>query len=262
MAVLSTIKSVLSVIWSILSFACKKIFWKNASIVYINDNKKRTNKRDLTKAFEIEHHKFINIYTDGKVASLAKIHLLLMKINQKAIIRNMTNQPDLYYFGFVSVPFAIYDGYSISDNYKIQLCDKAKNDSKTYSIEYKHKRIIQNTYSILNNDEINLVISSSYLINKSLIANGFHTYELNVELIPDKITSNYINDIYFKVLDFLDEASKVGVKRIHLFVASRQAVSFAIGSAIQARHPEIIVYEFDGTKYTWGLNFKTRKVIK
>lgn len=262
MTIFELIKGFFSITWSVLSFLFKRLFWKNANIVYINDNKKKTNKRDLTKEFDIEHHKFISIYTDGRNASLKKIHLALMKINQKTIIRNMANQPNLYYSGFASVPFAVYDGYIISDNFVVQLCDKTKNDNEEYKVEFKKKRPKENNYSITSTGAINLVVSSSYPIRHELITNGLPIYDSDISLINDKITNDYLNDVYFKIFDFLDQAGKNGIKRVNLYLSSRQAVSFVIGSAIQVRHPEVVVYEYDGTKYTWGLSMKTRRILK
>lgn len=42
-----------------------------------------------------------------------------------------------------------------------------------------------------------------------------------------------------------------------MYISAKQPISFVIGTAIEQRHPEIEVYEYDGNKYAYSLNMKT-----
>lgn len=256
------LKLVLSVVWSIFTYLFKRVCWKNHEIVYINDNKKLSDESDLINSFQIAHHKIVHIYSDVLSHPHPKMHLFLMKINLKLIIKNLKKQPNLYYYGFASTPLAIYDGYRITDKHPVNLCDSRKDKEKVYSVSVSRKRTNKEKYFIRKDNAINLLVESSRKIHNDLIPNTFPVYRLGIDLIDDRITSNYLNTLYFKMIDFLDSASDAGVKEIHLFAASRQIVSFVLGTAIQSRHPRIIVYEFDGTKYTWYLDLKKGKVYR
>ena len=142
------------------------------------------------------------------------------------------------------------------------MCDSRKDKEKVYSVIVSRKRTNKEKFFIGKDNAINLLVESSCKIHNDLIPNTFPVYSLGIDLIDDRITSNYLNSLYFKMIDFLDSASEAGVKEIHLFAASRQIVSFVLGTAIQSRHPRIIVYEFDGTKYTWSLDLKKGKVYR
>lgn len=212
---LINIKDFILLILSPFQYLYRKIFWKNHSIVYINDNKKKTDLRDLTKIFNIKHSKTINIYSDAIRGSNPKIHLSKMKWQYKLIKRNICEENELFYYGFVSTPFAVFDGYSLGDNHTYQLGDKRKESNEVTSLVFSKKmpkNFINTDYDIKTENEINLFIESTCEIHESLINNGLSIYKLAIPKATDKLTDNYLNIVYYMMMDFMDQASAKGVK--------------------------------------------------
>jgi|AntRauTorckE6833_2_1112554.scaffolds.fasta_scaffold01677_8 hypothetical protein len=233
----------------------KAIFWKNSDVIYVNSNKKIFDQNGIDEIHSIKKSKFI--INESKVSKLGlkfnKVHLKKMKIDLYHISRNLQYKPRIGYAGYASTPFAIYDGYYLGDNHDYVLFDTKKESSGFYKIDFSRKRISKNTITIPNDvDEICLLVSSSYIINKETVKSCY-TYEYN-NIIIDKITLEYLNKTFYFISDFLDECRNKDIKIIHLYSSSRQPVSFIIGTAIQAHHPEVMAYEFENGNYNWALD--------
>lgn len=181
-----------------------------------------------------------------------------MKFDLYQIQRNLNDSPKITYAGYASVPFAIYDGYCLGDNHSYQFFDTTKNKNETYKIEFSKKRKSTNKFEIMKVQEVDLLISSSYKVDNKF-ANTMNFFEFDTR-INDKVSAEYLSDVFYFVSDFLDACRTAGVKKVNLYCSSRQPVSFVIGTAIQSHHPQVIVYEFENNEYGWGLNIQKARL--
>ncbi len=240
----------------------KSLCWKGKDLIYIHATKKTVDINDIDKLIPIRNAHIID--NQPKRVKLGfkwyNAHLKHMKINLYSILKNYDECGEISYVGYVNVPFAIYDGYCLGDNKDYTLFDSTKNENKFYKIDFKKKRNIANKFSVKQSDEVELYIYSSYKIGKHN-DNDLPKYEFDLP-ISDELTLDYLNDMFYKITDFLDECRTNGVLKVHMYCATRQPVSFIIGTAIQSHHPEIIVYDFENSKYTWGLSIKKGKLIR
>lgn len=242
----------------------KALFWKNSNIIYINSNKKIFDQSILDKlSGRQKYKKIINESNVNKIGYASKeYHFQKMKIQLYQITRNLRYKPEIVYAGYVSTPFAIYDGYCLGDNHNYTFFDTTKDVQKSYRINFAKKRYTTtNNFDLKNNlEEVNLLISSSYTINYSHI-DSEEIYEYK-NIIGDKLNDEDLNDVFYYVSDFLDECRNKNVNRVNLFCSSRQPIAFVVGSAIQKHHPEVYAFEYEGGKYTWSVNIQKGKLIK
>lgn len=251
----------ISLILKIIGYV-RSLFWKEKDLVYINSTKKIFDTTGIDKIIPTRGVKFIVV--ENKTHKIGfkfvKNHFRKMKISLYQIQRNISETSTLAYAGYASVPFAVFDGYCLGDNRDYQLFDTTKNENGTYKIDFSKKRTKNNTFKKINATEVSLFVSSSFEVDNR---HGKTDIKFNYMcLINDKVDDNYLSEVFYFVTDFLDHCRVSGVKKIHIYCASRQLVSFIIGTAIQSHHPEVIVYEFENNKYTWGLSIQNAKIIK
>lgn len=244
------------------------IFWKNKSIVYLNSNKKSFNLEEACRS------KCINV-KDSKVIVLGKnlptsykmyrTHFKKMKYRLFQIKRNLKENIDFTYGGFVSPMFAVFDGMQIGNTTKLNLVCYDNNKNSYYSILYSRKS--RNSPAeiecsdVLVGNEINIVISSTYKISPSKYNASLKTFELE-DLTNNKIDNKYLQKVYQFVESVLVWSQTRNIKRINMYISAKQPVSFVVGTAIEERHPEIIVYEYLNNEYAFSLNLKTFKIVK
>lgn len=244
------------------------IFWKNKSIVYLNSNKKVFNLEEACR------NKCINI-KDSKVITLNKTlstryktyqsHFRKMQYRLFQIKRNLKENLDFTYGGFASPMFAVFDGMQIGNTTKFDLVCYDNNTNSFYSIPYSRKS--SNTPSEidckedLETDEINIVISSTYKVSPSKYNSSLRTFEFE-DLTNNKIDNEYLQKVYQYVESVLVWSQTRNIRRINMYISAKQPVSFVIGTAIEERHPEVIVYEFVDNKYAYSLNLKTFNISK
>ncbi|MGI6644459.1 MAG: SAVED domain-containing protein [Bacilli bacterium] len=238
--------------------------WKGKDLIYIHSTKKTFSIDEIDSRMKIKKAHIINHQPKRVKFGLKgyKMHFKKMQINLYNILRNYDDIGFIAYAGFVNVPFAIYDGYCLGDTKNYVLFDTMKNTSGVYKINFNRKRSNINAFDLLLDDvkEVELYISSSYEI-KYQKSHAKAQFEIK-SIIDDKISKNYLNDLFYKVADFLDYCRSNKVKKIHMYCASRQPVSFIIGTAIQSHHPEVIVYDFENSEYTWGLSVQKGKIYE
>lgn len=238
------------------------LFWKKSDLVYINSNKKIFDQGQIDSQMRTKNTKWIVVESKGDKLGwkFIRFHFFCMKAGLFQIIRNICYTPHIVYAGYASVPFAMFDGYVLGDNHDYTFFDTTKNTNTTYKIDFSKKRITNNTFSIALVDEVDILISSSATVNHSF-SKSSQFFEFT-EQIPDKVSSAYQSKVFYFVSDLLDACRSAGVKRVHLYCSSRQPVSFIVGMAIQSHHPEVVAYEFDGIKYTWGLSIQKAKLVR
>lgn len=267
-SVLSVIETIVGIIIGPLQFLYRVVFWQNKKILYLNDNKENSDKSLIAKLKkDFDGRKIIHITKNEFWLKHPNIQLLCMKYNLLHIKRNTRTMSDFYYGGFVSVPFAVLDGYQIGGQINPTLIDRTKNGEKGntkgyYEIDFSHDRKDNYKYELSNCENVNLVISSSFEIKEKSLVSKYPTYDLGIAKIVDKVDKKYLNEVYYRVTDFMDAAMSCGVKNVYIYCASRQCVSFVIGTAIKNNHPNVYVYEFQNGVYSWLLDVKNKKILK
>lgn len=240
----------------------KSLFWKNKNLIYINSTKKIFDHSGIDNQQATKNAQ--SIFNESKTNKIGfnfvKIHFAKMKFHLYQIQRNINYSPQITYAGYASVPFAVFDGYCLGDNHSYHFFDTTKNENETYKIVFSKKRIEDNKFTILESEEVDLIISSSFKVDRKFAKNG-NVYDFDNQ-IGDKVSAEYLNKVFYFVSDFLDACGKSGVKKVNLYCSSRQPVSFVIGMAIQSHHPEVVAHEFEKNNYSWSLSIQKAKLQK
>lgn len=244
--------SVLYKIWSFL----KTLFWKKENVIYINSNKKIQRKDNIDEVVKTRKYKWIVCESNTKLGyKFYKIHLLKMKRSLYDILRNSSDSNDLVYSGFVSPMFSVYDGYCIGDARKITFVDLDSNSSKPYKILYEKNYVKNNLGDILNKDSVNIFYECTCEIRNDITADYSFSKQSG-----NKVTKQYLQEVYSFTRNVLDTCLKNGVKRINIYIAAKQPIGFIIGTAIQSSHPTIYAYEFLEGNYVTPLIIQKGKI--
>lgn len=235
-------------------------FWKNKNFIYINANKKICNIESIKALTTPSDLKFLNCQTNKTLSiNSLKRHFIKTKGCLYQIQRNLSDNCSFYYCGFPSQMFSVYDGYILGNTHYPKFLEQGKNE-KFYSIDFKLKIKESKIEDILDFEEINLVIESSYNIDVNKLKK-YPTYYFK-EKAPDKITGEYLNNIYNFVKSFLDKCNEYKIKQVNLYITSRPSVSYVIGTAIQTYHPNINIYEFTNNEFICCLNLNKGRIEK
>lgn len=241
------------------------LFWKKKNIIYLNSNKKNCNFDDICRSRCVNSNdaKVINI---GKELPLhfkfLKSHFKRMQFHLYQIKRNLKHHDYFVYGGFVSPMFAVFDGMQIGNTIKTEFVCYDNNTNSYYSIDYHRKSSNSPSgvdFSGFKGQEINIVVSSTYKIAPTKYDSTIRTFEFD-ERLNDRVTDEYLQKVYEFVESVLVGTQTTSIKKINLYISAKQPICFVIGTAIEERHPEIEVYEFDGNKYAYSLNLKTYKI--
>ena len=234
-----------SFLYKILSYI-KTLFWENENIIYINSNKKRLNRDNIDDVgIKTRKYKWLICESNTKLGyKFYRAHLSKMKHRLYDILRNSNDSNDLVYSGFVSPMFSAYDGYCIGDTRKITFVDMDSNTSKPYEIKYD-KNYIKKEILVESKEIINVAFECSYDIN--CVDNLDYIYK---EKSGNKVSKKYLQSIYAFTRDLLDSCAQGNVKRVNMYIAAKQPISFIIGTAIQSFHPMVYIYEFHECKYS------------
>lgn len=241
----------------------KALFWRNNDIIYLNSNKKIFDFESIDSTRSINKTKIIDNQRTRKNYGFryAKWHFFRMRILLYQMRLNLKYNPQITYTGYVSTPFAIYDGYIFGDNHNYTFYDTSKNAGKPYKVLFNKLRKKQNIFNIPQGiQEFNLLISSSFNINKSFL-NGKPYEEFNITC-PDKITKDYLSEVFYYVSDFMDACRDNGINIVNIYSATRQPISFVIGTSIQSHHPLVKAYEFEKSSYTWNVEIQNNQLKK
>lgn len=238
------------------------LFWKKKSVIYLNSNKKSCNFDEICESRCVNSNdaKVINI---GKKLPIHykqyKSHFRKMQYHLYQIKRNLNTHKYFAYGGFVSPMFAVFDGMQIGNNVKTEFICYDNNSNSYYSIDY-HRKSSNSPLGLDLSDfegkEINIVISSTYKIDSSKYDLSIKTFEFD-ERLTERVTDAYLQKIYEFIESILVGTQSTNIKRINLFIAAKQPICFVVGTAIEERHPEIEVYEYDNNRYSYSLNLKT-----
>lgn len=246
-----------SLIYKVISWI-KGLFWKNSNIIYVNSNKKNQSKDHIDEVTKTNNAQWVICQSNTKLGyKFYNSHLLKMKKHLWDILRNSKESNEITYAGFASTMFASFDGYVLGDNRKYKFVDVNSSSSKTYKVEYD-KKYTKNVFDNKPTTEtVNILFSCSYKISQPKDNNDFYEFDT---LSGDKVTKAYLQDVYSYAKSIFDLCNTSGVKRINLFIAAKQPVSFVIGTAIQSYHPNIYAYEYENGHYTLSLNIQTGKL--
>lgn len=173
---------------------------------------------------------------------------------------------EVYFGGLTPVPLNVLNGIIFDDECKITIMDWDRHSSewKTLDKEDDEERYtIQGVKDVQATDnEVLLVISSSYLINSSLIQKQFPSMKLVTMFLPAINTDNLWSEIKQvelgkQFLHAVADLSGLGVKRIHLFLAAPNSLCFRFGRLYDKRNlPELVVYQYERNSdvtYPWGI---------
>ena len=243
----------------IFAFILSK-FWKNKNFVYINSNKKNLNIESIKSLVKPSDSKILNCQTN-KTASIhsLKSHFVKNKIYLYQIQKNIRDNYTFYYCGFPSQMFSIYDGYVLGNTQYPKFLELGSNE-KFYSVDFKLKIKESETENVSDSEEINLVIETSYIIDKNKLKR-FPTYYFK-EKAPNKITGEYLNKVYNFTKSFLDKCNGYKIKKVNLYITSKPSVSYVVGTAIQTYHPNVNVYEFMNNDFAYYLNLNKGRIEK
>lgn len=259
---LEAVSSGLSAVYKLWIYI-KNFFQKNNRILYINENKKILDLWQIERRQSLKGYQIVLARDNSKLGyKNVKIHFLRMKKSLFLILGNLTEGPSLLYSGFASTPFAAFDGYCLGDNENITFYDNDKTTNEEYAIVFKKKaRLAKNIFPIKNGEkEVSLLLSCSYPITPECCKTNVPQFAFN-HISEDEITSDYLNEVFYFVSDFLDECREKSVQLVNLYLSSRQPVSFVAGTAIQSHHPHVHAYEFENGKYTWAVDIQDAKLI-
>ena len=53
-----------------------------------------------------------------------------------------------------------------------------------------------------------------------------------------------------------------GINIVNIYSATRQPISFVIGTSIQSHHPLVKAYEFEKSSYTWNVEIQNNQLKK
>lgn len=196
--------------------------------------------------------------------------LSAMKKILNRIHRSKADSLEIWYAGFVSVPLAVYDGYSISDTSSVMFVEHSKITDEMYVVQplTRHTQYIFSGERQIEDghQEVNLIIASSYKINYEDVSKkrGQPIYAIidsEFEKNNKTLSLDYLLEIRNQFTVFLNECRDRGVKSVHVFASCRQSVAFTLGQSIQVHHPEVYVYEYVNGQYTWCLKIKEGTII-
>ena len=240
----------------------KSLLWKNKNIIYLNSNKKQCNFDEICSSRCINPNgaKVISISKAFPTRyKLYKTHFRKMQYNLYQIKRNLSSNNNFVYGGFVSPMFAVFDGMQIGNNVKVTFVCYDNNNNSYYPIDY-HRKSSNSPAGVdfggFKGHEINIVISSTYKIDSSKYDSSLKTFEY-AKRLEGRVTDEYLQDVYQFVESILVGAQKADIRKINMYISAKQPICYVIGSAIEERHPEIEVYEYDGNRYSFSLNLKT-----
>lgn len=238
----------------------KTLFWKNSKIIYINSNKKNQNVNKIDELIPTKDRKWVICQSNTKFGyKFYKHHLFKMKKRLFDITRNLSETDQLVYSGFVSPMFAAYDGYVLGDNRNYIFIDTDSNSTDAYKIEYK-KRFLKNyEFNEEQYEEINVFFSCSTDINMSEFKGKNFYFNKKSK---NKVDTKYLQEVYSYTKSLLDYSNKNNVKRVNMYIAAKQPVSFIIGTAIRSGHPKVFIYEYSNGKYTLPLLIQDGKILK
>ncbi|MCR4660685.1 MAG: SAVED domain-containing protein, partial [Clostridia bacterium] len=187
-----------------------------------------------------------------------KRHFRKQKINLVQIIKNMRDASKITYCGFSSQMFSVFDGYILGDTNNYDFIEIKKNNSY-YLISEKRKNIQDTIILDDYNQEINLVVETSYQIDESKCLNN-PTIKLDMQE-PTRITNDYLNKVYSSVKNILDACGSKNIKTVNLYMTAKQSVAFIVGTAIQSYHPKVRVFNYDNNNFKYYLEVQ-RGVIR
>lgn len=224
----------------------KTFFWRDKNIIYVNSNKKSQSKDIIDNLISTRGCKWIMCESITKLGyRFYKLHLLKMKKNLYDISRNLSESKILSYSGFASPMFAAYDGYCLGDNRSYRFIDIDSSCTNGYVIEYEKKLLEVSEFDKVRNDIVNVIFSCSIDIRLESIKGQKYIFD---EKSGCKVDLLYLQKVYSYTKCLLDYLGKSGVKRINMYIAAKQPISFIIGTAIQPGHPKVYIYEyFEGT---------------
>ena len=239
--------------------AITTLFWKNSEIIYIDSNIKVFDIGNIDEKTKTRNKRIVNCQTISKLGNKKDMcHLFKMKFHLFQILKNCTESANIVYCGYASPMFSIYDGYCLGDNRNYTFIDTRRDKNLTYMIDYKKKYTrcrIDFDYSA---EEINILVSSSFTISHYK-CKKCKSYEFN-NRCKDTIDCNYLNLVYSYIRSVLEISKQSSVKRVNLYVAARQPVSFIIGTAIQSSDPPVFVYKFENNEYCGSLLIQEAKI--
>jgi len=256
-------EALINLVLKIGTFFAKWLGDFDKDIIYINCNKKYVDKRDVEKLIGLEGKKYIHIKTPPELSSKRKKrHFNLMKFYLILIQKSKKYNKQIYYSGFSSVPFTVYDGYCFNDNTNVTFLENNKDIQTKYLVNrsfFKSECMSFNVDSINSTNDVNVVINSSFNINSELLPKR-DTITVDLNMNEEIITNEYLQKVYSTCYKLFNDLQVMGIKNIHLYIAARQCVSFVIGTAIDKRHPNLYCYEFEKNKYTWSVDIINGKV--
>lgn len=195
------------------------------------------------------------------------IHYIVKKQDEYLdnFIKTINNTDSYGYAGISHTPLILRAGYRFGDGAEYVLFHKKRN-SEHYEIlnnDNDYPRIKVEKRDLKKNaDELIVAISTTFQIKddelnvlntkqKSIIK--FSTDEKGYDVILSKNqVENYINTIMSEVRQIVKEKN---IKKVHLFISSSVAFTFALGRSLSYQHDsEIIVYHWERGTYPWGIS--------
>lgn len=240
------------------------IKFKSSDVLYCDSNKKEISDnqfKTVINQYNDWEHVFVSSHMPISFRKY-KWHFLKQRYCLYKILKNIQSVKTIAYSGMASTPLSVFDGYILGDSHIYKFYDMNNLNSELYSISYhKNQDSSGCSFNIPENaEEVCLVIDTSSPVSMSSIK-PFPPNSYG-KILPKKLTSKNLQDVYNFVFDFMEACNRVGVKKVHLYANCKQPVAFIVGTAIQPKHPETIAYEWYLGEYRWALSLPKAKLMR
>lgn len=185
-------------------------------------------------------------------------------------VENFLEKKEEKYYAFAGIlhtPYILRLGYKVGDETYFKLFHKKRNedtfklliDKETYFGNYPELKIDK---ILKESDTLIVSISTTFSITKEQLDKfdtennnylKFETVDKGFDIITSEKQIDYYKEIIFNNIREIVRNRKI--KLIHLCISSSVSFTFALGQGFSRNYdPNVIVYNYEGQQYTWGLN--------
>lgn len=202
-------------------------------------------------------------------AALGRVISLPMEIESR---ENGLDRKDisLAYGGLMPVPFSFLTGVLLDDEGQVLIYDWDRDNEKWRSLDAEDdgERFELNEIDKIDGSqmEVILAVSSSYRVDISAIRKTLGSLPLLELFLPTGGNNCHWSEEKQKDLakyfrETIVSLNNKGIKRIHLFIAAPNSLTFRLGRTYDKRNfPDVLVYQYERSNtppYPWGVLMPT-----
>lgn len=247
-----------------------KIFLKNRSIKIMVVNTFENVKVNICTKYICENKDFYKDLSNNiKILGSNYLNYTgIVKELDKYVENFMEEKNEKYYAfaGILHTPFILRLGYKVGDGTYFKLFHKKRNEDefklliskKTYSGNYPKLKVEK---KLRESDTLIVSIATTFPITDKQLNifdinnNSFLKFETEDKGFDVIIAEQQVDDYKKIIFENIREIVRIeNIKKIHLCISSSVAFTFALGQGFSENYdPEIIIYNFEGQQYTWGI---------